>query len=323
MYSIVSTFSKSFDDIGLIYFVPDFLKDDIKVWQLIEIPFREKIEYAIVLSLRDKLEDDIKKEKIKPIISIVNQTQLLNEKQIELISWISSYYFSPIHKSLDLFFPNNLKEKLFKWKISFDEKKDLDYSFNFLKKLTIKQKEVYNQVINSENNNIYLYWLTWSGKTEIFINLIKYFLDQNKQVVFLSPEIILSKQLSNRIKNVFWESVALISSDTTQATKTKLWLSIYKNETKIVIWTRSALFYPYNNLWLIILDEEQDNSYISENSPKYKTDEVCLEISKLYNCKLVLASGTPSIKNMYKALNWDFELIQLLEKYKKNKNSKK
>jgi primosomal protein N' (replication factor Y) len=134
--------------------------------------------------------------------------------------------------------------------------------------------------------------------------------------LFLIPEIILTNQLSNKIKNVFWKEVIIINSTITDATKTKYWINIYNVDSKIIIWTRSALFYPYNNLWLIIIDEEHDNSYISDSAPRYNAIEVAEKISELNWNKLVIASGTPSIKSMYKAIKWDYEIVNLLKKYK-------
>jgi primosomal protein N' (replication factor Y) len=103
----------------------------------------------------------------------------------------------------------------------------------------------------------------------------------NKQSLFLIPEIILTNQLSDKIKNIFWNEVLILNSTVTEATKTKNWISMNNNDAKIIIWTRSALFYPYNNLWLIIIDEEHDNSYISDSSPRYNTIEVAEKITEL------------------------------------------
>lgn len=316
MYSIISPFSKTFDDIGLIYLVPEFLEKEIKLWQLVEIPLKNDIENAIVLEFLEELPEYIEKSKIKPIISIKYSNILLKEYQLKLVKRIANYYFCSIHQSLNLFFPRNLKSKLFKNKFDLEKKEDEKiYHFNFKKKLTKNQENVFNQIKNTKNKNIFLYWLTWSWKTEIFINLIKEQIDKKKQVLFLTPEIILSNQLANRIKQVFWEDVLVINSFITEANKTKIWKSIHINNAKIIIWTRSSLFYPYENLWLIIFDEEQDNSYNSDSSPKYKSDEIILKIWELTNTKIVFSSGSPSIKNMYKSLKWKFELIQLLNKY--------
>ena len=131
------------------------------------------------------------------------------------------------------------------------------------------------------------------------------------------PEIILWNQILERIQKVFWKDVIIINSTIPDAKKTKYFLDILHNKAKIILWTRSALFYPYNNLGLVIMDEEHDDSYISDNSPRYNSGTIADEIADLTGIKLIRASGTPSIKSMYQGIKWKYEVINLLEKYKK------
>ncbi len=317
MYTLVSPFSNTFDDIGLIYFVPEFLRWKIKRGQVVEIPMKTKIEIAVVLDFIEEDKIDLEKEKIKSIISIKNDFIFLENYQIKLVQYIWTYYFSKIHHVTKLFLPKNLRDKINKDKLEFLEKDldDISYTFNHTKTLTPAQEKAYNQIKNSQNKKILFYGITWSGKTEIYIKLIKDYLDEGKQVLFLIPEIILTSQIWEKIKEVFWEEVLLITSTTTDATKTKYWNLIKKQKAKVVLWTRSALFYPYSNLWLIIVDEEHDHSYISDSSPRYNTTEIVWKISELLNIKVVLASWTPSIKSMYEGMKGKYEVVNLLEKY--------
>jgi primosomal protein N' (replication factor Y) len=312
MYVIVSPFKWSFDDNWLTYLVPEFLNISIKIWQIVEIPIKTSIEIWIVL---DIISDTsyINDLKIKPIISIYDETEYLNLNQIKLVFWISKYYFTFIHNSLNLFFPKNLKEKILKKKVDNNNKTKLEYLFNDNIILSEKQSLVFKKINDSNINKHLLYWITWSWKTEIYINLIQTYLKQGKQSLLLIPEIILNNQIFSRLKKVFWNEILIINSSITDATKTKNWLSIYNNNAKIIIWTRSALFYPYNNLWIIIIDEEHDNSYKSDNSPRYSSIEVAEKITELNWNKLLLASWTPSIKSMYKWVKKDYNLISLLE----------
>jgi len=324
MYCLVSTFNKSFDELGLLYFVPSFLEQELNRGQIVEIPIWSKIEIAVVLKIWT-LENlnilNLKEEKIKSIISIKNKNIFLNTKQIELAFFISKYYFTQIHNSISLFFPKNLKEKIKKNKIENPltplSGGILEYLFNFNKKLSKKQKEIFNIINNSKENKFLLHWVTGSWKTEIYIKLIKNQLDLWKQSLLLIPEIILTNQLETRLKEVFWDNILVINSSITEANKTKAWISIYQNRSKIIIWTRSALFYPYQDLWLIIIDEEHDNSYISDQAPRYNSIEVANKITDLNWNKLLLASWTPSIKSMYDAVKGKYKLLKLLEKFDK------
>jgi primosomal protein N' (replication factor Y) len=162
-----------------------------------------------------------------------------------------------------------------------------------------------------------LYGITWSGKTEIYIKRIQQQLENNKQSLLLIPEIILSNQLSTKIKQVFWDDVLIINSTVSAAKRTSYWMDIYTGKAKIIVWTRSALFYPYNNLWLIIVDEEHDNSYVSDQAPRFHSLDIVNKISDILRIPLLLASGTPSVTTMYKSIKWEYKQVTLLEKYKR------
>jgi len=321
MYCIISTFNKTFDEIGLIYFIPVFLEKVLSVGQIVEVPIWTKIEIALVLtiwSLENLNTLKIKEEKIKSIISIKNDNIFLNNKQLELAKFISKYYFTHIHNSVSLFFPRGLRLKIKDNKIG-DLKKiedKINYNFNFEKKLSNKQEELFNEISNNSGKFL-LHWVTWSWKTEIYIRLIKEQLDLWKQSLLLIPEIILTNQLELRLKKVFWENILVINSSVTEWNKIKAWKLIYNNKSKIIIWTRSSLFYPYKNLWLIIIDEEHDNSYQSDQAPRYNSLEIANKISDIYWNKLLLASWTPSIKSMYQAIKGKYKLLKLLEKFGK------
>lgn len=312
MLVLIAPFSKSFDDIWLTYFVPQDLEKYIKLWLIVDIPLQSQIVPGIILDILEH--SDIEQDKLKSIISIKYETPLLYNFQINLLKWIAKYYFANIHSTTNLFFPKNLKEKIEKLKFDIISKKELTYTFNYSKDLTQSQQDALKKIEISKKN-ILFYWVTWAWKTEVYINLVKKNIDLWKQSLILVPEIILTNQIFYRFQEIFWKDVIIINSSISEATKTKNWIDIYNNNAKIIIWTRSALFYPYSNLWLIIIDEEHDLSYKSETSPRIDAREVAIEISKYTDSKLILASGTPCIKNMYKAIKWEFEIVNLLKEY--------
>lgn len=315
MYCIVSPFSKTFDDIWLTYFVPEFLRSDLKVWQIVEIPLKNSVEDAIVLSILNQNEVNIERSKIKSIINIKFLEPLLKDYQIELAKYLAEFYFAHIHDGVNLFLPKTIRTKIKNNKLNLWIFKDNKYNFSQKKEFNKEQEEVYNQIINETKNKILLYWVTWSGKTEIYIKLIKKYLDEWKQVLFLIPEIILTNQIGERIKKVFWEEVIIINSNITESKKSEYWLKIKGNKAKMVVWTRSSIFYPFVDLGLIIMDEEHDNSYISDKSPRYNSIEVIEKISDLLNIKIVLWSWTPSVDMMYKWVKWEYKIFNLLSKF--------
>jgi primosomal protein N' (replication factor Y) len=107
-----------------------------------------------------------------------------------------------------------------------------------------------------------------------------------------------------------------LNSSISRAKKTDIWQNIYTWNIKVIVWTRSALFYPYKDLWLIIVDEEHDNSYISDSAPRYDAVEVATKLAWLLDIKLILASGTPAAKHMYKAIKEKYEIVNLFEEIK-------
>ncbi len=315
MYILVAPFANSFDDIWLTYFVPKDLENYIIPGIIVDIPFQNSIAFWLVIKKIDEINIDVEVDKIKSIVWIKYDIPLLFPYQIELLSWIAKYYFSNIHSCLSVFFPSNLKEKIEKMKLNLISKREFNYLFSYKKNLTWEQEKVLEEINKSDKNKILFYWITGSGKTEIYINLVKQYLDLWKQVLILVPEIILTNQILDRFQKIFWNDVIVLNSSITSATKTKNRLDIFSSKAKIIIWTRSSLFYPYKDLGLIIMDEEHDSSYKSDSSPRIDSREIVEKMSEELDIKVVFASWTPSIKTMNKALKWDYSIVNLLNEF--------
>ena len=315
MFAFVVPFWKSFDDIWFTYKISENLKEKIRAGQIVEIPFWKEKMIWLLYETFEKIPEKMDESKIKEIISIVSEKNFLNYYRIELLKFISKNYFTPIHNSLSLFFPRNLIEKIKKWKLVI-KASEYNYFSDENKILTKVQEKIFEEIIISEENKFLLFWVTGSWKTEIYIKLIEENLKKWKQSLLLIPEIILTNQISERLKKYFWNDLIILNSTVSEAKKTKYFLDIFENKAKIIIWTRSVLFYPFADLWLIIIDEEHDNSYISDQTPRYNSIEIANKITDLVWNKLLLASGTPSINSMYKAICKDYKLLNLLEKFK-------
>ncbi|MDD5213829.1 MAG: DEAD/DEAH box helicase family protein [Candidatus Gracilibacteria bacterium] len=314
MFTTVIPIDRSFDDVGLTYLVPDFLSEQVFLGALVEIPFGKQIIKAVIVDIFDNFNDET--ISLKPIVSVVYDFPIIKDYQIELIKWMATYYFSLVHQVLGIFLPRNLLEKIEKKKFEFKETKILNYNKNITKSLTENQKEAYQTIKETAKKNILLFGITGSGKTEIYINLIKDSIEAGKQVLLLVPEIILTSQVATNIREVFGENVAILNSSISRAKKTDIWQKIYTGNIKVVVGTRSSLFYPYKDLGLIIVDEEHDNSYISDSAPRYDAVEVATKLAGLLDIKLILASGTPAVKHMYKAIKEKYEIVNLFEEIK-------
>lgn len=160
-----------------------------------------------------------------------------------------------------------------------------------------------------------LYGVTGSGKTSVYIRLIRHCLDSGKSAMLLVPEIALTPQLLGLMAAWFGDCVAVLHSSLGTAERYDQWKRVRSGEATVVVGTRSAIFAPCVNLGLMILDEEQEHSYKSENSPRYSAREVALWRGLKENALVLLGSATPSIESMYHAKNGEYSLYTLRSRY--------
>ncbi len=187
------------------------------------------------------------------------------------------------------------------------------------KKLNEEQINAYDKILDTKKSVSLLNGVTGSGKTEVYMNLVSYMLLLDKTCLILVPEISLTPQMIERFKGRFGNDVAVFHSKLSTGERYDQWYRVKNREVSLVIGTRSALFLPFKDLGLIIVDEEHDRSYKSDMNPKYNTIEVCEFFAKIKGCKVVLGSATPSIESFYKALNGEYELVMI----NKRANNKK
>ena len=196
--------------------------------------------------------------------------------------------------------------------VFFEEKKrEVDYDKLDLKKreLTPLQQRAVDTI--KGNKTYLLHGVTGSGKTEVYMNLIERELEKGKTALMLVPEISLTPQVLANFKARFGEAVALIHSGLSAGERFDEWRRIFFGEARVVVGARSAIFSPIENLGIIIIDEEHEQSYISESNPRYDTHEIA-EFRRKYNdCILVLGSATPSIDSYLKALEGEYQLVEM------------
>ncbi len=185
-------------------------------------------------------------------------------------------------------------------------------------KLNGEQNKCFNTIIKCINNNesykFLIHGITGSGKTEIYLQLIEKMLNLKKQSIVLVPEISLTPQTIERFAGRFGNKVAVLHSRLSLGERYDEWRKIKEGKVDIVVGARSAIFAPFTNLGLIIIDEEHENSYKSNMNPKYTTYEVAEMRCKIEGANLVLGSATPSVETYYKATNEDLKLLQLTKR---------
>jgi len=199
-----------------------------------------------------------------------------------------------------------IEEKQEHYRLSYDNYK-LDK-----KTLTLEQQKVVDEVINNSPNTYLLYGVTGSGKTEVYMEIIDYYLKKGKTSIVLVPEISLTPQMVERFKNRFGDNIAALHSALSEGEKYDEYRRISRGEAKIVIGARSAVFAPLKNIGIIIIDEEHSDSYKqSDPSPRYHARDIAIIRSKYHNCSVLLGSATPSLESMARAEKSVYKLLEL------------
>ncbi|MCQ2080636.1 MAG: primosomal protein N' [Lachnospiraceae bacterium] len=159
-----------------------------------------------------------------------------------------------------------------------------------------------------------IHGITGSGKTEVYIRLIEEAIKRNKQCIMLIPEISLSYQTLMRFYKRFKDRVSVINSSLSQGEKYDQCQRALNGDIDVIIGPRSALFTPFKNLGLVIIDEEHDGSYISESTPKYHTNEVALKLCEIKGASIVLGSATPSVDTYFRAKSGEYRLFNMTKR---------
>lgn len=160
-----------------------------------------------------------------------------------------------------------------------------------------------------------LFGVTGSGKTEVYLNAAKQVLEKGQNVIMLVPEIALTPMMVMRFKERFGALVAVLHSRLSEGEKYDEYLRILNNEARIVVGARSAIFSPLENVGIIIMDEEHDNSYKQDSSPRYHTRDIARFRAQYNRCPLVLASATPSVETFARAQKKIYELYELKSRF--------
>ncbi|MDE7452299.1 MAG: primosomal protein N' [Paramuribaculum sp.] len=168
-----------------------------------------------------------------------------------------------------------------------------------------------------DNDVTLLHGVTSSGKTEIYTHLIDFVLNQGRQVLYLVPEIALTTQLTARIQKIFGDKVVVYHSKFSDNERVDIWKKLL-NETDpcVIIGARSSIFLPFDNLGLVIVDEEHDSSYKqSEPAPRYNARDAAMVLARMHGAKVLLGSATPAVDTYYKATSGKYGLVSLAERF--------
>jgi primosomal protein N' (replication factor Y) (superfamily II helicase) len=166
-------------------------------------------------------------------------------------------------------------------------------------------------ILNDEHKVFLLYGVTGSGKTEIYLQSIQKVLEKGKEAIVLVPEISLTPQMVHRFKGRFGDKVAVLHSGLSAGEKYDEWRKIHRKEVSVVVGARSAIFAPFENIGIVIIDEEHETSYKQEENPRYHARDVAIKRAEYFRCPVVLGSATPSLESFARAQKGVYELLTL------------
>ena len=255
-----------------------------------------------------------KKFKLKKISKKIN-VKKLNSSMIKFISWFSKYNLVPLGMSLKMCLLNkDIVEKSFdkefnKFKIKKNKKK-------YLLNLEQKNSLSFLRSVGNNYNVIVLEGVTGSGKTLVYFERIKDFVDKGLQALILLPEIALTNQFSRRFKEFFGVEPAIWHSGTTKKNKSIIWKGITEGKIKIVIGARSSLFLPFSNLGTIVVDEEHDVSYKQDEGISYNARDMAITRASLEKIPIHLVTSIPSIETYNNIVNKKYKTTKLKKRYK-------
>jgi len=303
------------------YRIPEFLIENVTTGSYVKVEFSGKIYTGVI---REIVHGDAPyKGDIKDILSVEN-VQIATPQEMQFRNWIAQYYMCTPGEVLKAATGSSFsniptKEKANRKTTQRKKSTEEALSSSNFENLSQEQEIAFKKILTNLSNNTptLLKGVTGSGKTEIYIKLASDIISQGKNSLIMVPEVALSRQLTSRLQKHFGEKLLVFHSRQTPASRIEIRKKLRSNQGPFVILgLRSSLFLPFNNLGLIIIDEEHDSSYKqNEPAPRYNGRDSALMLAKIWNAGVVLGSATPSLESIYNCYTKRYSLVELNNKY--------
>jgi primosomal protein N' (replication factor Y) len=229
---------------------------------------------------------------IKVVSKIVDKESLFGPWTLDLARWLSSHYLCSLGQAIATLLPSAKREKNLDF-FEIPQAADHDLSLN------AEQQEALKAILSEEKKPVYLWGLTGTGKTEVFLQAARNVLNSGRQVLYLVPEIALTWPLISTLIKRFGDRVAVLHSHLTASQKLGEWTRIRDGKADLVVGARSAVFAPLRNPGLFIVDEEHETSYKSGQTPRYHARQVVFHLANITGAKVVMGSATPSLESVW------------------------
>lgn len=295
-------------------------EESVRAGDLAEVPFGKgnRLKRALVTETGVLPSEEIDPSRIKEIASVDPQIHL-NEEMVRTMQWMRQRYGIKYYDALHCFIPPGKPAKPGKSKRPYARTKG---EVQEVEALTDEQAAAVGRIEDSMNQGkgeiFLLHGVTSSGKTEVYMRVIQHALDMGKTAILLVPEIALTEQIVRRLLGRFdREEIAVLHSKLTRRERFDEWMRLRNGEAHIAVGARIGVFAPLENIGVIILDEEHESTYKSDQTPKYETVDVAVKRLMYTKGVLVLGSATPSVVSYERAREGLYTLIELKKRYNK------
>ncbi len=300
------------------YKIPEDLAGEIDIGTQVLVPFgnSDRRRKAYVVELTEKAED-CDREKIKSIAGVVDRSVTADSRLIELAWWMKERYGSTMNQALKTVLPvkkavRARNKKVVETMVADDAAPEEPVTLNAQQRaITDMFRTDFDR---GDRTPYYIHGITGSGKTEVYMEMIDHVTSKGYQAIVLIPEIALTYQTVRRFYNRFGDRISIMHSRLSAGEKYDQMQRAKNGTSDIMIGPRSALFTPFKNPGLIVMDEEQEGAYISDTSPKYHTREVAEKLASMTGAAFVMGSATPSLEAYTKAKDGIYKLCTLTER---------
>ena len=287
-------------------------KEFLKSGSRVAVKFRNKDIVGYVVKQLDNKPDFSTTE----ISEMLDSEPIFKSSDMQIILWLADYYHHPIGEVFDTFCPPALR-KITKTNtlLAIEEPIYIASSEDKVFELNKEQLNCVKEIKNLKGfDPCLLYGVTGSGKTEIYLQIADFYLSQGHSILILVPEISLTPQLQERFINRFGDNIGIYHSRQTPKQRYDVWQKARNGEIKIVIGTRSAVLCPLNNLGLIIVDEEHDQSYKQHEGFRFSARDVSIKRAQVENIPIILGTATPSLQTLKLVKDKKYKQINMLKR---------
>jgi len=252
----------------------------------VSAPFGKRKLTGLVISEMDAPPAGVKG--IKEIARVIDTRAVFNEQVLELARWISRMYMCSLGEALSAMIPGGRREA------EADELPPEEHARDY--ELAPQQRDAVKAIVEKGTGSFYLFGVTGSGKTDVFIEVAREVVSRGRGVIYLVPEISLTHQVIRFFRSTFKDRVAILHSSLTPSQRLQEWGRVLDGKVDLVIGARSAIFAPFPDLGMIVIDEEHEGSYKSGSAPRYHARQVAMRRASRENAVLLMGSATPSLE---------------------------